>query len=92
MDTLILTLLFIVVGYGIAFEIARRKAGVVRGIVAYVVGFLGVLVAAAVATLFEPPPGNAGLDFAPLAAVFAPGAGVFAGRCISKRGQWNKSP
>ena len=66
MPTLTLTLLFIVIGFAFAFEIARRKKGLLRGILAYFAGFAGVLLATSVATLFVLPTGKEVLDFAKL--------------------------
>jgi hypothetical protein len=91
MLTLILTLLLIVVGYGLSFAIASRKGGPVRALLAYVAGLLGVILVTAVATLFEAGSRMEGAEFAPLVAFIAPAIGVLNGRWKSRRGQAAKS-
>jgi hypothetical protein len=91
MPTVTLTLLLIVVGFGISFEIARRKGGIVRYILAYLAGFVGVLLAMSVATLFSNIPFGEEAIFAPWAALFAPAVGVLLGRRKLRPRQGEKS-
>lgn len=90
MSTLILTILLIVVGYVLSFEIARRKRSFIAVTFAYLAGLFGALLATAVVALFETGP-TEGAELAPIVALLAPAVGVFNGRRKLKSEQDAKS-
>ena len=79
MPTLIATLMFVIIGFALSFEIARRTNGLLCGILAYAAGFLGVFLAVVITMLFEAPFERLE-TFASLVAFFVPAFGIFFGK------------